>query len=74
MLFTAIKPREIPSLFASEVSVAKRGSIVSADGFHIATTQKLYKAIVNTNFIDPDKMDLFIQLFFFHLQHPIAGD
>ena len=63
MLFTAIKPREIPSLFASEVSVAKRGSIVSADGFHIATTQKLYKAIVNTNFIDPDKMDLFIQLY-----------
>ncbi len=63
MLFTAIKPRDLPSLFASETSVAKRGSIISADGFHLATTQKLYKAIVNTYFIDPDKMDLFIQLY-----------
>ena len=63
MLFTAINPREIPSLFTSETSVAKRGSIISADGFHLATTQKLYKAIVNTSFIDPNKMDLFIQLY-----------
>ena len=63
MLFTAISPRELPSLFASETSVAKRGSIISADGFHIASTQKLYKAVVNTNFIDPDKIDLFIQLY-----------
>ena len=63
MLFTAINPRELPSLFASETSIAKRGSIISADGFHLATTQKLYKAIVNTNFIDPNKMNLFIQLY-----------
>jgi cell division protein FtsI (penicillin-binding protein 3) len=63
MFFTALSPRELPSLFASETSVAKRGSIISADGFHIASTQKLYKAVVNTNFIDPDKMDLFIQLY-----------
>lgn len=63
MLFTAISPRELPSLFASETSIAKRGSIISADGFHIATTQKLYKAVVNTNYIDPNKMDLFIQLY-----------
>jgi cell division protein FtsI (penicillin-binding protein 3) len=63
MLFTALSPREIPSLFASEVSVAKRGSIISADGFHIASTQKLYKSVVNTNYIDPDKRELFIQLY-----------
>ncbi|WP_345993442.1 penicillin-binding protein 2 [Sulfurimonas sp. HSL-1716] len=63
MLFTAINPRDIPSLYTSDTSNAKRGNIISADGFHIATTQKLYKAIVNTNYIDPKKMDLFIQLF-----------
>ncbi|MBU0631937.1 penicillin-binding protein 2 [bacterium] len=63
MLFTAINPRDIPSLFTSDTSNAKRGNILSADGFHIATTQKLYKAIVNTNYIDPKKEDLFIQLF-----------
>ncbi len=63
MLFTAINPRDIPSLYTSDTSNAKRGNIISADGFHIATTQKLYKAIVNTNYIDPKKEDLFIQLF-----------
>lgn len=63
MLFIAINPRDIPSLYTSDTSNAKRGNILSADGFHIATTQKLYKAIVNTNYIDPKKEDLFIQLF-----------
>ena len=63
MLYTAIKPRHIPSLFTSNSVKAQRGSIISADGFHIASTQKLYKAIVNTHNIDPKKRDLFIQLF-----------
>ena len=63
MLFTAINPRDIPSLYTSDTTNAKRGNIISADGFHIATTQKLYKAIVNTNYIDPKKENLFIQLF-----------
>lgn len=63
MLFTAINPRDIPSLYTSDTSNAKRGDIISADGFHIATTEKLYKAVVNTNYIDPKKEDLFVQLF-----------
>lgn len=63
MLMTAIKQRHIPSLYTSESIKAKRGSIISADGFHIASTQKLYKAVVNTHSIDPKKRDLFIQLF-----------
>ena len=63
MLFTALSPRDIPSLYTSDTSFAKRGSIISADGFHIATTQKLYKAVVNTYYLDPKKENLFIQLF-----------
>ena len=63
MLLTVLKPRHIPSLYAKESSKAQRGNIISADGFHIATTKKLYKAIVNTLYIDPQKKDLFIQLF-----------
>ncbi|MGA9045376.1 peptidoglycan D,D-transpeptidase FtsI family protein [Sulfuricurvum sp.] len=63
MLYTALHERDIPSIFSEDTSKAQRGSIVSADGFHIATTQKLYKAVVNTRNIDPDKEELFIQLF-----------
>jgi len=63
MLLNALKPRHIPSLYAKESSRASRGNIISADGFHLATTKKLYKAIVDTRYIDPDKKELFIQLF-----------
>ena len=63
MLFTALKTRDLPSRFTSDGAKAQRGSIISADGFHIASTQKLYKAVVNTLNIDPKKRDLFVQLF-----------
>ncbi|MFA5235025.1 MAG: penicillin-binding protein 2 [Sulfurimonas sp.] len=63
MLITTLKPRDLPSLYTKNTSKATRGSIISADGFHIATTVKLYKAIVNTHYIDEKKRDLFIKLF-----------
>lgn len=63
MLFTVIKPRHLPSIYAKESSRAQRGSIISADGFHLATTKKLYKVVVNTRYIDPNKKNLFIELF-----------
>lgn len=63
MLYTALHKRDIPSIYSEDTAKAQRGSIISADGFHIATTQKLYKAVVNTRNIDPDKEELFVQLF-----------
>jgi cell division protein FtsI (penicillin-binding protein 3) len=63
MFFSALKPRHMPSLYETESSRAERGDIISADGFHLATTKKLYKAIVDTRYIDPQKRELFIQLF-----------
>ncbi len=63
MFLNAFKSRKTPSLFTSESTKAQRGSIISADGFHIATTKKLYKAMVNTKNIDPQKKELFIELF-----------
>ncbi len=63
MFYTAIKPRHLPSLYTSTKTNAERGSIISADGFHLAITKKVYKAMVNTKNIDPDKKELFIQLF-----------
>ncbi|MDD2838142.1 penicillin-binding protein 2 [Sulfuricurvum sp.] len=63
MFYTAVHHRDIPSIYSEESAKAQRGSIISADGYHIATTQKLYKAVVNTRNIDPGKEELFIQLF-----------
>ncbi|QOP45014.1 peptidoglycan D,D-transpeptidase FtsI family protein [Sulfurimonas paralvinellae] len=63
MLLTVIKQRHMPSIYAKESSRAQRGNIISADGFHIATTKKLYKAVVDTRYIDPQKRELFIKLF-----------
>ena len=63
MLLTVVKSRHLPSLYAKESSRAQRGNIISADGFHLATTKKLYKAVVNTRYIDPEKKELFVALF-----------
>jgi len=63
MLLTALKPRHMPSIYTKESSRAQRGNIISADGFHIATTKKLYKAMVDTRYIDPQKKELFVKLF-----------
>lgn len=63
MLYTALHDRKLPSIYSEENAKAQRGAIISADGYHIATTQKLYKAVVNTRNIDPNKEELFVQLF-----------
>ncbi|WP_456451307.1 peptidoglycan D,D-transpeptidase FtsI family protein [Hydrogenimonas sp.] len=60
---TALLPRQIPTLVISETNRALRGGIVSKEGFKLAFSQKLYKAMVNTHNIDPDKKELFVNLF-----------
>jgi cell division protein FtsI (penicillin-binding protein 3) len=40
-----------------------RGSILSADNYMLASSQRLYKVVVDTRNIDPDKKDLFIKLY-----------
>lgn len=63
LFYWATIDRRLPRLEHSEVNHALRGNIVSADGFKIATSQKLYKAIVDTRNIDPKKFDLFVKLY-----------
>lgn len=63
LFYWATIDRRLPRLEHSEVSHALRGNIVSSDGFKIATSQKLYKAIVDTRNIDPKKVDLFVKLY-----------
>jgi len=55
ILHTALSSRQIPKLTITETNRALRGGIISQDGFKLAFSQKLYKAMVNTYNIDPDK-------------------
>ncbi len=52
-----------PNLYRIEKNTAIRGSIKSFDNFTLSSSKKLYKAVVNTYTIDPDKKELFINLF-----------
>jgi len=63
ILHTAVGERHIPRLVISETNRALRGNILSKEGFKLSFSQKLYKAMVNTYNIDPDKKELFIKLF-----------
>ncbi len=63
MATTALKARVLPSKETSTSSYAERGNIISADGFHITNSRKLYKVSVNTKNIPRDKRKLFIALF-----------
>ncbi len=63
MLKSSVIKQHLPSLYTSSTTKAVRGEIISADGFHIVTTQKLYKAEVDTRCIDPQKKRLFVELF-----------
>lgn len=55
--------RRLPKLQTSDKNTALRGDILSADGYTIATSKKLYKVMVDTRNIDPNKKDIFINLY-----------
>ena len=58
-----ITPRKLPTNTATRSDTSIRGSLYTSDGFEVAYSDKLYKASVNTQSIDPDKKELFITLF-----------
>ncbi|MDH5465126.1 MAG: penicillin-binding protein 2, partial [Thiovulaceae bacterium] len=60
---TILADRSSPSTIKTTQNKAKRGAIISSDGYAVASTQKVYKAIINTKNLDPDKKNLFITLF-----------
>ena len=55
--------RKLPRLTRTETDIALRGSIYSRNNFTISASKKLYSAEVDTRNIDPDKFDLFVELF-----------
>lgn len=63
VLYRVSDERRLPNPYTSDSTRAMRGSIISADGFHLAAPEKRYKAIVDVRCIDPDKRELFVRLF-----------
>ncbi|MBS9778979.1 MAG: penicillin-binding protein 2 [Campylobacteraceae bacterium] len=55
--------RRLPKLQTSETNTALRGNILSADGYTIATSKKLYKVMIDTRNINPNKLDVFVNLY-----------
>ena len=58
-----VTPRKLPTLSATKSDTSVRGSLYTSDGFEVAYSDKLYKASVNIQSINPDKKELFITLF-----------
>ncbi|WP_169763756.1 peptidoglycan D,D-transpeptidase FtsI family protein [Campylobacter mucosalis] len=63
VFYRASIERKLPRLQTSEINTALRGSIITKDGFSVAHSQKLYKVMLDTRNIDPNKKDLFIKLY-----------
>ena len=57
-LYRVTLDRSLPKLNTSDEDSALRGDIITSDGFSVATSQKLYSAVVNTRNIDPNKKEL----------------
>ncbi len=55
--------RRLPRLQTSDFDTALRGDIISADGYTIATSKKLYKVMVDTRNINKKKLDIFVNLY-----------
>ena len=55
--------RRLPRLTYKNHIHATRGNIISNDNFKVSSSKKLYKAVVDTRNIDPDKLDLFVNLY-----------
>ncbi len=55
--------RRLPRLYKKEIDSALRGSIISKEGYSVASSKKLYKAVVDTRNINPDKKELFLKLY-----------
>ncbi|RXK11758.1 cell division protein FtsW [Halarcobacter mediterraneus] len=55
--------RRLPSLKTSKNELSVRGNIISADNFKITASKKIYKASIDTRYLDKNKKELFLKLF-----------
>jgi len=61
--FTVNNERDLPSLESSKKELSVRGEIISADNFKITSSKKIYKASIDSRYLDKNKKELFIKLF-----------
>jgi cell division protein FtsI (penicillin-binding protein 3) len=55
--------RKLPAVYSSSKELAIRGDIKSIDNFKISTSKKIYKATIDTRYLDLNKTELFVTLF-----------
>lgn len=63
VLNTITSDRRIPSHNSTIHDRSFRGSIISADGYTLSSSEKSYQAVIRGESIDPDKKALFVKLF-----------
>lgn len=63
IFFTIVKKRDLPRLESSKKELAIRGDIISKDNFKISSSKKIFKASLDTRYLDTNKKELFIKLF-----------
>ncbi len=63
LLYWAQIDRRLPRLYNKDIDSALRGNIISKDNYTVASSKKLYKAVVDTRNINPDKEELFLKLY-----------
>lgn len=61
--YRATIERQIIGRIATDYNTAIRGNIISKDKFNVAVSQKVYDIKIDTRSLDPNKIDLFIQLY-----------
>jgi cell division protein FtsI (penicillin-binding protein 3) len=55
--------RNIDFIISQKNDMAVRGDIFTADNFKLATSKKIYKASIDTRYLDKNKLELFCKLF-----------
>lgn len=60
---TVHEKRTLPSLKGEKNELAVRGNIVSQDNFNLVSSKKVYKAGLDTRYLNPEKKELFLKLF-----------
>ncbi len=63
LFYWATIDRRLPRMYAKDDNIALRGNIISKEGYTIAGSKKLYKAVVDTRNINPNKEEMFIKLY-----------
>ena len=62
-VYIAFGKRDLNRIFTEKKDRGKRGSVITADGYKVAITEKLYTATVDLENIPPANKDVFIQMF-----------